>query len=392
LKTIYESEKSARFSTPEVRMASHILVNFGADKAAAKKKADDIYTQLKGGADFAALAKTSSDDSGSKTKGGDLGAIKRGDGVLPQKFEAALFAMAKAGDITEPVETEFGWHIIRLNELKPARVQAFEEADVQKTLIDLYQQTEAQKHFQEKNAKLEELAFDNPTGLDPVAKALELKVETTDWFTRGGGAGILANAAVITAAFSPEVLTSNENSKPIAIDAGHVIVIRKAEYEAPRQKTLAEVDAMVRDELKSEMASAKAQADADAALAALKTGQAMDVVAKTSGQTVQAPGASARDRADLSKPLLAALFKLPHPSADKPSLGETKLEHGEIAVMALTAVKDGTSTKPGDDPKNSQTALRDARAGSEFAAYRVALEKRISVDVKPLPKDEALAP
>ncbi|GAC1621670.1 MAG: peptidylprolyl isomerase [Nevskia sp.] len=393
LKTLYESEKATRFSTPEVRMASHILVNFGADKAAAKKKADDLYAQIKGGADFAALAKTGSDDTGSKAKGGDLGPVKRGDGVLPPKFESTLFSMEKAGEVNAPIETDFGWHIIRLNELKPARTQAFDEPEVQKALIDLYQQAEVQKHFQEKSTKLEELAFDNAASLEPVAKALDLKVETTDWFTRKGGSGILSNAGVIAAAFSPEVLTSNENSKPIAVEGGRLIVVRKAEYEAPRQKTLAEVDALLRDELRNELAAAKAKADADTALAALKSGKTLDEVAKAQGLVVQSPGPSARDRNDLGKSLLSALFTLPHPEAGKPSLGEAALEKGELAVIALTAVRDGTeSHKPAEDPKKLRTVLRDARAGSEFAAYRAALEKRVSVDIKPLPKEETLAP
>jgi len=393
LKTLYESEKSSRFSAPEIRVASHILINFGADKDAAKKKADALYAQIKGGADFAALAKVNSDDKDSKVNGGDLGSIKRGDGIFPKEFEDALFGLAKTGEVSEPVEIKpFGYHIIKLTGLKPAHVQAFEEPEVQKVLTDLYQQTEAQKHFQEKNAKLEELAFDNPTSLDPVAKALDLKVETTDWFTRAGGAGILANAAVITAAFSPEVLTSNENSKPIVVDGGKVIVVRKAEYEAPRQKTLAEVDAMIREELKTEQAAAKAHADAEIALTALKGGQPIDAVAKTAGVTVEAPGVSTRDRADLSKTLLTALFRLPHPVGDKPTFGEATLEKGEVAVIALTDVRYGADAKPAEELGKEQSTLRNARAGSEFAAYREALEKRIAVDVKPLPKDDSLAP
>ena len=392
LKTLYEAEKASRFTTPEVRRASHILVNFGADKAAARKKAEDLYAQVKGGADFAALARRSSDDTGSKNKGGDLGAIKRGDSVLPPKFEAALFAMAKTGDVSAPVETEFGWHVIRLDELVPARTQAFEEPEVQKGLLDLYQQAEAQKHFQEKNSKLEELAFDNAASLDAVAKTLDLKVQTTEWFTRTGGTDITANAAVIAAAFSPEVLTSNENSKPIAIDGAKIVVVRKAEYEAPRQRTLAEVDVMVRQDLKSEKAQAKAKSDADAALAALQGGQPLGAVAKTAGQTVENPGPTARDRTEIERPLLDALFKLPHPQADKASFGEATLNGGGIAVIALTAIKDSASAKSADDQHREVTSLRDARAGNEFEAYRKALEKRISVDIKPLPKDDAPAP
>lgn len=387
LKTLYDSEKAARFSTPEVRDASHVLVNFGADKSAAKAKAEAILAELKGGADFATVAKAKSDDTGSKAKGGELGPIKRGDGVLPQKFEDALFAAAAAGELIGPVETEFGWHVIRLNDVKPARTQPFEDAEVQKTLVQLYQQTEAQKHFQELSSKLEELAFDNPNSLEPVAKALNLKIETTDWFTRAGGTGVLANAGVMAAAFSPEVLSSNENSKPITLDATHVLVLRKAEYEAPRQKTLAEVDAQIRESLRTEQAQAKAKAEADAALASLAKGETIDAVAKTASQPLMSPGASARDRADVPKPLLSAVFKLPRPAADKPSTGLAVLDKGEIAVIALKAVSDGEGAVG-----KEALSLRDARAGSEFAAYRAALEKQIKVDIKPAPAEEPAAP
>lgn len=392
LKTLYEAEKATRFSTPEVRHAAHILVSFGADKAAAQKKAENLYAKLKGGADFAALAKDNSDDTGSKAKGGDVGKVKRGDKLFPDQFETALFALGKAGAISEPVETEFGFHIIRLIELQPARTQAFEEAEVQKTLTELFQQSDAQKHFQELSAKLEEKAFDLPTSLDPVAKELGLKVETTDWFTRAGGAGIAANQAVIAAAFSPEVLTSNENSKPIALDATHLVVVRKAEYEAPRQRELAEVAASIRDELKTEKARAKAKADADAALAALASGKSLEAVATAASVSVQAPAPIRRDASTLSRALVEALFKLPRPAGDKPSLGEATLEGGEIAVLVLVKVDDSLDDKARDAARSDVASARDARGGAEFAAYRAALQKRIDVDVKPLPKDDTAAP
>jgi peptidyl-prolyl cis-trans isomerase D len=392
LKTLYEAEKATRFSTPEVRHAAHILVSFGADKAAAKKKAEDLYAKLKGGADFAALAKDNSDDSGSKNKGGDVGQVKRGDKLFPEQFERALFGLGKAGEISEPVETEFGFHIIRLVELQPARTQAFEEAAVQKTLTELFQQSDAQRHFQELSTKLEEKAFDLPTSLDPVAKELGLKVETTDWFTRAGGAGVAANQAVIAAAFSPDVLTSNENSKPITIDATHLVVVRKAEYEAPRQRELAEVSASIRDELKTEKARAKAKADADAALAALGEGKAIAAVATAAGVAVQSPGPIKRDASNLSRALVDAVFKLPRPAGDQPSTGVATLEGGEIAVLALSKVDDSIDDKAKEAAKAEIASARDARGGAEFAAYRAALHKRIDVDVKPLPKDDNTAP
>jgi peptidyl-prolyl cis-trans isomerase D len=393
LKTLYESEKSARFSTPETRRASHILIGFGADKAAAKAKAEDVYKQLKAGADFSALAKANSDDPGSKQKGGDLGVVKRGDSIFPAKFEAALFGLEKGGEFTEPVETEFGWHIIRLDQLNAARTMQFEEPEVQKALVDLYQQTEAQKHFQELSSRLEELAFDNDKTLEPVAKELDLKVQRTDWFMRSGGEGITANAAVLAAAFSPEVRENDENSKPIAIDAQHVVVIRKAEYEAPRQRTQQEVEPAIREALKKEQALAGAQAAADAAVAALQGGQTLDAVAKSAGVTVQSPAPTGRSNNALSRALLSAVFKLPRPAADKLTFGEAKLEQGEIAVVALSVVSDGAvAGSANNDPQGDIGRIRDVRAGSEFAAYRAGLEKRIPVDVKALPQEEAPLP
>src|SRR3546814_15026863 len=98
-----------------------------------------------------------------------------------------------------------------------------------------------QKHFEECGDKLDQLAFENPASLDPVAEALGLKVQTTDWFTRAGGDGLAANDAVKEAAFSQEVLKDGENSKPIAVSASELVVIRKAQYEAPRQRSFSDV-------------------------------------------------------------------------------------------------------------------------------------------------------
>lgn len=391
LKTLYEAEKGSRFSTPETRKASHILVNFGADKDAARKKADELSAKLKSGVDFAELAKTSSDDPGSKDKGGDLGVIKRGDGLLPPKFETALYALGKAGEISEPVETEFGFHLIKLTEMNEARTQAFEEAAVQKALTDLYLNKEIQLQVQEKSKQLEQLAFESDTSLEPVAKELGLTIETTDWFTRAGGAGIAANPAVIEAAFSQGVLSDGVNSKPIAVDADRLVVVRKAEYEAPRQRELAEVEGTLRDELRNELARAKANADAKAALEALKSGKAIDEVATSFNLAVQSPGPSVRARSGLGLALLDAVFKLPRPAPTTSSYGEAGIESGATAVIALKTVVDG-SPKPGADPAGELASIRDARAGAEFNAYHEALKKSIKVELKEMPAQDPAAP
>ncbi len=384
LKAIYEARKASLFSTPEQRRASHILIAFGADKDAAKKKADELYAKIKAGADFAELAKANSDDPGSKNKGGDLGLVKHG--MMVPKFESALFAMNKAGDVSEPVQTEFGWHLIKLDELKPAQTTPFDDAAVQKQLLDLYQQQDAVTRFNDMSTKLEQISFENSASLDPVAKALNLQVKTTDWFTRKGAGDIAANPAVIAAAFSSEVIKDDNNSKPIAIDPQHLVVVRKAEYEAPRQLQQAEVADLIRGELKDEAAKAKAEDNAAALLKSLGDGQTFEAATKAASVTAVSPGAVQRDNKDLPPALLDALFKMPRPATGKLGYGQAALDNGDVAVIALAAVNDpATQSTDANDVRSNGMQLRNARAGSEFAAYRDAVEKEVKVKIKATP-------
>lgn len=384
LKAIYEKHKASLFATPEQRRASHILIAFGADKAAAKKKADDLYAKIKAGADFGEAAKANSDDPGSKSKGGDLGWVKHG--MMVPKFEAALFAMGKAGDISEPVETEYGWHIIKLEELKPAATTPFEDAGVQKQLLDVYQQQDAITRFNDMSTKLDQLSFENSSSLEPVAKALGLQVKTTDWFTRKGGADVAANQSVIAAAFSQPVLQDNENSKPIGLDPQHLVVVRKAEYEAPRQLSQAEVSEQIRTELRDEGAKAKAEAAAAALLKSADEGQTFEAATKAAGVTPIAPGAIERDNKDLPPALVGAVFKLPRPVATKLGYGQATLDDGGIAVIALSAVNDPQPQSTTQDSIHaSGNQLRSTRAGAEFAAYRSVVEKEVKVKIKATP-------
>lgn len=389
LKVIYNAEKDSRFSTPEERKASHILVAFGADKAAAKKKIEEYAAKLKSGGNFADLAKSVSDDTGSKEQGGDLGWIKRG-GMMSEQFEKPLYALAKVGEISEPVQTQYGWHLIRLDEIKAAKTRGFEDPSVQTELVDLYRQRELQKRFQEQTDKLEQLAFENPASLDAVTKALNLQVQTTDWFTRAGGNGIAANDAVKQAAFSKEVVGDGDNSKPITLVPGKVIVIRKAEYEAPRQKPLPEVIDTVRSDLSNEAARAKAQTEASQMAAAARAGQPVAELATARGLTLKADGLVRRDNTTEDRAVLNALFRLPRPKVGSVSATDIKLANGDSAVVVLTAVQD--APWPATDAaalSSAQQQLRDALAGAEFGSYRKSIEKKIKVNIVTPPEQEA---
>lgn len=389
LKVIYEAEKATRFSTPEERLTRHLLINFGADKEASRKRAETIAQKIRNGSDFSALAQAESDDAGSKKNGGSLGWVKRGQ--MLEKFEQALFSLGK-GQLSEPVETEYGWHLIRVDDVRDARIRAFEEPDVQAELLATYRVREAQRRFQEMSERLEQLAFESPNSLDAAAKELRLEVRTTDWFTRAGGAGLLANRAVLDAAFSDEVARNGENSRPIPAGDNRVVVVRKQEYEAPRQKALAEVEGEIRAELRQQAAREKAQADADAVLDALRQGRSLEQAAREKGAAVSAPGLVKRDKADVDAKLREALYRLPRPAAGKASFGQARQASGDVAVLVMTAVNDPAWPGSGAEADRERARLRDALAGAEFSAYREAIEAEVPSKVVAPPAAEAPEP
>ena len=386
LKVIYEADKAARFSTVEERHARHILVNFGADKAEAKKRIEGLAEKIGQGADFASLASSHSDDPGSKSKGGDLGWVRRGQ--MLEKFEQALFALGK-GEVSAPVETEFGWHLIKLEDVKEARTRPFEDADVQAELLAAYRQRDAERRYQELSEKIEQTAFESPSSLDPVAQASGLQVQTSAWFSRTEGTGIAALPAVRDAAYSDDVLTANENSRPVAAGENHVVVLRKLEHEPARQRPLEEVASAIREQLKVEGARAKAASEAREALEAMASGRALEQVVTQKKAVLKAPGLVKRGAADIDARIIEALYALPRPAAGDASRTTVALPNGDVAVVVSTAVQDGDWAGAPADERNKQLArMRESAAGAEFAAYRADIENRIKVEVLKQPEAE----
>lgn len=386
LKVLYEAEKAGRFTTQEERKASHILISFGADKDAAKAKAEALEKQLAGGADFAKLATENSEDPGSKGLGGDLGWVRRGQMV--KTFEDSLFGL-KEKEISGIVESEFGWHIIRLDQLKPSVVRPFEDAEVKQELATLFQARERQTRFQEKSDQLEQLAFENTASLDPVAETLQLKVESTDWFVRGGqGTGIAANPTVIAAAFSPEVLQDGENSKPLQVGDNRIVVVRKAEYEAPRQKALDEVKDAVRAALVDEAARKLIAQEATEVLNAVRGGTNFQEIVSAKGGELRTAGQVRRDDKNLVGKVLEAAFKLPRPAEGKVTYGETELDGGGRAVIAFSAATAPTETTTAAEIERIR--VKQLGAGAEFEAYLKQIRSEVGIELM-LPEEDAPA-
>jgi peptidyl-prolyl cis-trans isomerase D len=387
LKVLYDAEKATRFTTVEERRTRHILVNFGADKDKARERIEALADRLARGADFAALAAAESDDPGSKAQGGDLGWVRRGQ--MLETFEQALFALGE-GEVSGPVETEFGWHLIKLDALRETQTRKFEDPEVQAELLAAYRQRDAEHRYQQLSEKLEQGAFESPASLEPVAQATGLAVQTSDWFTRAEGGGVFAQPEARDAAFSDDVLQANENSRPVTVGDSRIVVLRKHDYEAPRQRPLEEVAATIREELKVEKARARAAADAAEALEALGQGRALEQIVTQKKAQLKAPGLVLRNASGIDTAILAELFRMPRPAEGTSGRTTVTLANGDVAVLVSTTVQDGDWAAAAEaDRARQSNDLRNAQAGAEFAAYVAGVERRAEAEVIQQPPAEA---
>lgn len=375
LQALYEEQKDTRFKVAEERKARHILVRASEDDARAK--IDAAAERLAAGEDFAAVAKEVSQDPGSKNKGGDLGWVSAGMMVAP--FEDAMFAL-EAGAVSEPVETQFGWHLIQVQDIRPERVRAFDEPEVQTELDDLYREREARARFDELAEKLEQVSFENPASLDPVAEQLGLEIKTSEWMTRDGGAGIGSSDAVIAAAFSDLVLNAGENSLPLNVGRRQ-IVLRVAEHEEERPQTLEEVRSDLVEALTREAVEEKLQAMAEADRAALADGKTLADLPAENGAENQKPVTAERGDSAPARVIIATVFGMATPQDGTPSYETARLPNGNLALIELTQVTDGNWADAIETEKEStKRRMMAKRADQEYMALQAAL--RAQADVK----------
>lgn len=257
LKQRYEKQRE-RFTTEPSWQARHILIKKEGDGAAGLEKARDLIKQLEAGADFAELAKSHSTDTGSAPSGGDLGEF--GKGVMVKPFEEAIRAM-KEGEISkEPVESRFGYHIIKLEKNIPEKVKTFDE--VRAELLKEMQLEQAESAFYNLTDQFANLAFEQPDNLDVLAETLGLKKETTPLFgkyDKPNEPAFLLNPKVEQAAFSDAVLKQGQNSEVLEIDDQHFLVLRLKEHKPAQEQPLEAVKEEIIKALKQSKAREKAE-------------------------------------------------------------------------------------------------------------------------------------
>lgn len=380
LRRLYERHLG-EFTVAGERRASHILIAVPANANAQQKqqalsKADLVVAQLKAGAPFAALARKYSDDSGSAPQGGDLGFIR--PGTMPAAFDKVLFSL-KPGQVGGPVETRYGYHIIKLTAVKPEKVKPFQA--VRTELKRMAQRSASADEIPDLADRLRRLAYAHPESLAPAASALHLEVKETGWITsQGAGAGVAANPLVLRAAFEPAMLTSGRNSNVLRLGTHSYVAFRIAGHRPATQIPLAQVRSRIETALTTHLQQQRAKAAAEALLGRVQHG---DTPVLPAGARWLTPAPFMRTSAGALDPeLLAAVFAAPAPVPGKTVSGLAPLTGGGYAVFVLRAVIPGT---PAEAPVavrgETRQLLEDYRGADYYRDYLAGLRKKAKIKI-----------
>lgn len=386
LRDLYQSAiEAGRYQTEEVRKASHILVSVpdNADQAVIdekKKKAEEILQRLRQGEKFAELAKKESEDPGSAQQGGDLGDVRRG--VMVKPFEDALFALEK-GKLSEPVLTRFGFHIIKVDSIEPAQVQAFNE--VKDEIEQNYRKEQTDAAFYDRVDRLQTLTFENPGDLASIGEQLGLEIKESGFFARNDGdaKGVASNASVREAAFSNAVLIEKQNSGLIEVGDSHVVVLRIKEHEESRPKTLAEARTEITEILKREKTFAAVEEAAAKILAELPGGKP-EAIARRYDAQFKAFSSVKREDAGANVPheIRQAVFRMPAPAAGAQEFKKISLTNGDAAIVSLSGVRPGDIAALTETERTQlRRQVQQLRGRFEYSAMLAALREDADIRI-----------
>lgn len=265
----YFEQNQARFAQPEQRRASHILLAAAKDQPAARQaaraKAQALLKTLRQSPGrMVELAQQNSQDPGSAAKGGDLGFFGRGAMVKP--FEDAAFALKK-GELSEVVETDFGFHIIALTDIRAARQQSFEQARA--GIEAELKAQQAQRRFADVAEQFTNLVYEQADALKPIADKLGLELKQADAVLRHplpGSSGPLASEKLLAVLFSPEAVQKKRNTEAVEVAVNQLVAARILKHQPERVRALSEVRAEVAAAVRTEQAAQRARAAAQKSL------------------------------------------------------------------------------------------------------------------------------
>ncbi|MDH5368894.1 MAG: SurA N-terminal domain-containing protein [Gammaproteobacteria bacterium] len=324
------------------------------DDVAAKKKISALRKKIKQGADFESLAKEYSQDKGSAKQGGDLGYLTRG---VEENFDKVVFALKK-GEVSEVIKSKQGFQIVKVDDIRAgdpeerkvrhilikAEKKLKPLADVKATIKKELQYQQAGKVFFDDADKMNNLSYETPDSLEPVADALGLKLKTSSLITRRGGTGIFANPKVLNAAFSQEVLKEGRNSEMLELSDTQLVVLRVKEHKAASVQPLANVKSIIKNAMLQEQASKKVQEVTLDVLKRLQNNESIDSVQKQYPEIKWNKKDWIKRKAEkksiLSQQVRQHAFAMPKSVNAKPNWDKISLSAGNQAVIALYNVEE----------------------------------------------------
>jgi peptidyl-prolyl cis-trans isomerase D len=342
----YEDEKY-RYLQDEQRQARHILILFGDDEDAARTQAEDILMRIRAGDSFEALAEEFSMDGGTASQGGNLGALT--ESQLPDALGAAIFAM-EAGALEGPVRSDFGFHVIRLDEILERGPLPLDQ--VRGELLTELQSREADSLYLDLERRLSDALFDM-SDMQAIADAIGAEVQTIEGFTRDGAEPFGTNQAAIDAVFSDAVLSGEQISEVIELDADSAAIFRVTQYNAATRQPLDEVRDQIEAQVRSQQAESLLVERAEQILEAVDGGEDFGVAAEASGATVAEPALLTRQDTETDQLVVFEVFAAPKPGEDSPVTGRVRGLDGTYTVYSLEAVLPGR-------PESIPLAQRDA--------------------------------
>jgi len=372
------AEKISFLKDEQERQASHILIEVNDDRSKedAKQKVYELYDQIISGGDFAELAKENSDDKGSAKKGGDLGFA--GKGIFVAEFEEALYGLNK-GDVSSPVLTEFGYHIIKLVDIGP---ELPELAAIKDDIINEIALDKAEQPYMDALEELRNIAYESADLLEP-SSMLKLELKTSGLFSRAGGKGLAENKDILKLAFSEEVLVENRNSDVIELDSGRAVVLRIKEHQLSSVKPLDDVRDIVKENVLVEKSKQKVKALGSELVAAQKSGS--DVADQFERYELEwaVVEKTKRNSTDIPKEIITEVFKMAKPADDgKAIVSGFQLLTGSYVVVELQSVNyDEEGMKP-EVRAQLKAALANQKGVNEFQNYTAWLRDSADVEIR----------
>ena len=377
IRDTYETDKAAA-PDEEQRNSRHILLQIGDLRSAVDAQAElmILRDRIEAGESFAELAQEHSEDIVSAAAGGELGAVAAG--VFDADYDSVLFALNE-GEVSQPVQTELGYHLIKLESIEITKYPTFDELRAE--IEDRLRRLQASQLFTDRIRELDNLAFEQPESLSGISEALGLEIKNAQGISRTTGSGIFGNVQLREAMFSDEVLLNGYNSAAVEYIENRAVVARVGNRHEPEPIPLEEVSEEIKSVIVAELARAEIDVAHTAALARIKAGESVAEVADDHGLQWQTVELARRTQPGVPREVLQTAFSLERPADEVAKVvGEASSVTGEKYVVTVTRVEDGDVSTMAESEINTVRRLLSNRVSNvDFEGFYRTLENDASI-------------